>query len=97
MTEKVVDRAGDFALRWPLVAVIIVQTAIIGGLFYFRIFETAKSETSILVQSSRVQDHALNQSAKVLEHVIEQNDKMVLLLERCVVPDAELLRLRQKP
>ena len=97
MTNTAVDRAGDFAIRWPLVSVIIVQTTIIGGLCYFIILEKAKNESAILTQFSKVQDHALSQSAQVLSHVISQNNKMSLLLERCVVPDSELLKLRQAP
>ena len=95
--ETAVTTAGEFASRWPLTAVIVVQTLIIGGLFYFRIFEAAKNEEAIISQSGKVQDHALGQSDKVLDHVILQNNKMTALLERCVVPDSELLKLRQDP
>ena len=91
-------RGTEIANRWPMLVVIAV---LMGGFGYFAYDLSARSdkrETELNAATSQREAELLALAKGFADHIKERNTEMTRMLQSCiVVPDKELLKLRQDP
>ena len=91
-------RGTEIANRWPMLVVIAV---LMGGFGFFAYDLSARSdkrETELNAATSQREAELLALAKGFADHIKERNTEMTRMLQSCiVVPDKELLKLRQDP
>ena len=96
--HEALTRGTEIANRWPMLVALSVLMGIFGFFAYDLSGKSDKREAQLNTAASQREKELLELAKGFADHIKERNTEMTRMLQSCiVVPDKELLKLRQDP